>query len=150
MKFAVAAVIAYATMVTAICHNSAACLVGGNGVCDWTCKRQGNPSGGRCLPRDGCPGYDICACYPKKRSNTASNEAVEGDEVLRDLLEPVFQALGDEETDVEKRSEDNAVEKRSVCCSLVPPFKGLCCESHCTYIGKMGGQCSDKDVCVCN
>ncbi|KAK4073055.1 hypothetical protein Purlil1_13168 [Purpureocillium lilacinum] len=136
MKLALAATAVYATLAAAICHNSAACLLGGDDLCNWTCKRQGNPTGGRCLDRDGCPGYSICACYPKKRSN----DVVDGDKAFREVLKPVFEALGEEApNNLKERSDRTSVDKRSICCSLIPPFSGLCCDAHCTYIGKNGG-----------
>lgn len=150
MKLILAVAIAYASMASAFCHNSVTCTFGGNDLCNWTCKRDGNPSGGRCLPRDGCPGYDICACYPKSKR---SGEVIDGDETLNEVFKPVFQMIDDMSdvaNNVEERSEESSVEKRSVCCSLLDPFKGLCCEAHCDYIGKNGGQCSDKGVCTCN
>lgn len=154
MKLLIALTAAYATMASALCHNSPTCLIGGNDLCNWTCVREGNPSGGRCLPRDGCDGYNICACYPKSKRN---NEVIEGDGTLNDVLEPLIQMIGQTDeasNNVEERSEGGAVEspvqKRSVCCSLMEPYDGLCCEGHCDWIGKPGGQCSEEGICVCN
>lgn len=166
MKFYLVA-LALASTASAICHNSIACLTGGDEMCSKVCYRQGNNNGGRCAPRDGCPGFTICACYPKKRSA----EAVDAEEQLwvddvkpgivpyvgeaeaekREVREGAIEAaLRDVGGDVEARS---ALTTRSFCCSLIPPASGLCCDNHCTYIGKPGGQCQDKgsgDVCYCN
>ncbi|KAF7555463.1 hypothetical protein G7Z17_g2128 [Cylindrodendrum hubeiense] len=128
-----------ASMVSAWCHDSVSCAVGGNTVCNEVCVRQGNPNGGRCMPRDGCSGNTICACYPRKRSD----KQIDGDEVLLEVMEETVVPP----SNVEER---NPLEKRSVCCSLPGSWAGACCEAHCDYIGKPGGQCSDKNVCTCN
>ncbi|KAJ6786512.1 hypothetical protein PWT90_09427 [Aphanocladium album] len=168
MKFALVA-IALSSTVSAICHNSIACLTGGDEMCSKVCVRQGNNSGGRCAPRDGCPGFSICACYPRKRGDAMidAEQQLWDDEVKAgiapyveeaDLDKPevrdnaVEAALRDVETtgEVEARS---ALTTRSFCCSLVPPAKGLCCDNHCTYINGKGGQCQDKghgEICYCN
>ncbi|KAJ3497390.1 hypothetical protein NLG97_g1950 [Lecanicillium saksenae] len=171
MKFTLVA-IALASTASAICHNSIACLTGGDEMCGKVCVRQGNPNGGRCAPRDGCPGFSICACYPKKRDDGAP--AVDGEQQLWDdevktmiapyvdeadldkpevrdnAVEAALRDIEEDSSDVQARS---ALTTRSTCCSLLPPFSGLCCDDHCTYIGKPGGQCQDKghgDVCYCN
>lgn len=136
--------LASATLASAFCHNSISCMMGGDSTCNNVCVRQGNPNGGRCLPRDGCPGYDICACYP---NNKRSDEMIDADEPLREALKN----MGIEEDTVEKlEARDASLDKRSICCSFPDPWGGLCCEDHCSYIGKPGGQCSDKGVCTCN
>lgn len=178
MKFSIVA-FALASTASAICHNSIACLTGGNEMCSKVCVRQGNPSGGRCAPRDGCPGFTICACYPKKKrgdDGAAAAEAmldaeeqlweeevkagiapyVDGEdlekrEVREAAVEAALRDIAD--TGVEVRAEAPPLVARSFCCSLIPPASGLCCDNHCTYIGKPGGQCQDKgsgDVCYCN
>ncbi|OGM48287.1 Defensin domain protein [Aspergillus bombycis] len=144
---AIATFIVCSSLAEALCHNSLSCLAGGNDGCNKVCERQGNPKGGRCLPRDGCPGYTICACYPKSKR---SDEVIDGDLAIREVLKD----FGiDDAAETETTGELDArgtLEQRSVCCSLVPPAQGLCCEAHCDYIGKNGGQCSDKGVCTCN
>ncbi|KAM3456600.1 hypothetical protein MY3296_001555 [Beauveria thailandica] len=182
MKFSLVAV-ALASTVYATCHNSVACLIGGDEMCSKVCVRQGNPRGGRCLPRDGCPGFTICACYPKtKRGNDEGIATVNGDDAEARLWEEEVRpgiAPYVAERDLDRREVREAaveaalrdvsgtddehageaapaaalVATRSFCCSLLPPAKGLCCDSHCTYIGKPGGQCQDKghgEVCYCN
>ncbi|RYP11821.1 hypothetical protein DL765_007587 [Monosporascus sp. GIB2] len=136
----------YTALAEGFCHNSISCLIGGDSVCNNVCVRQGNPSGGRCMPRDGCPGYSICACYPRSKDKR-DDAVIDGDEVINEVLKDV--GLTDL-TDRAEARDVSDVEKRSICCSLVPPFKGLCCENHCAYIGKPGGQCSSKDICTCN
>ncbi|KAB8231342.1 hypothetical protein BDV23DRAFT_171622 [Aspergillus alliaceus] len=130
------------SVASAFCHSSISCAVGGDKVCNNVCVRQGNPNGGRCLPRDGCPGDDICACYPQSKR---SDEVIDGDDALRKVLDD-YQVLGDFEN-IKARDD---VEKRSICCNFPQPFGGLCCEDHCSYIGKPGGQCSSEGVCKCN
>ena len=94
------------------------------------------------MPRDGCPGNDICACYPKKRSD----ELIDGEAGVREIMNDL--TVGKE---LEKlKARDPSVDKRSICCSFPDPFGELCCEDHCDYIEKPGGQCSDKGVCECN
>lgn len=155
----VLALLAVVSVASAICHDSISCEVGGDVACNTVCTRQGNPSGGRCVPRDGCPGFSLCACYPRKRSAGITD----GDAIIYDIL-PALGTVDPAATenqgnearseDVNKvRSEDESLEKRSVCCSLIPPAKGLCCDSHCNYIGKPGGQCvgeGDNQICTCN
>lgn len=171
MKFVLVA-IALASTASAICHNSIACLTGGDEMCGKVCVRQGNPSGGRCAPRDGCPGYNICACYPRKRGDDSamvdaeqqlwdeevkagiapyvSDEDLSKREVQDAAIEAALRDISETTGDVEARS---ALTTRSFCCSLVPPASGLCCDNHCTYIKGTGGQCKDKgdgDICYCN
>jgi hypothetical protein len=155
MKFIIAA-LAFTTLASAWCHDSITCAIGGSSACDLVCKRQGNPRGGRCAPRDGCPTNTICACYSMKRDDGV----IDGDDGVKDMLAPIFSIFQKDEVEEvpEKRSEDmkvvdiaaRDVERRSICCSLSDPWKGFCCESHCTYIGKLGGQCSKDNVCKCN
>ncbi|KAK2616887.1 hypothetical protein QQS21_000265 [Conoideocrella luteorostrata] len=175
MKFILVA-LAFSTAVSAGCWPSFACHNGGNPTCDGVCKRQGNPKGGRCLPRDGCPGSDICACFPRKRSA----DIIDGDEALRSnpaLFAEIFAEHLSPAPEPEKRSEEveeraeeieerslferdmeaaialgrrTDIDARSICCSAVPPFSGACCEAHCDHIGKHGGQCSVQNVCTCN
>ncbi len=171
MKFSLVA-FALASTASAICHNSIACLTGGDEMCSKVCYRQGNNNGGRCAPRDGCPGFTICACYPQKRDDTHAvrdaEEQLWADEVKpgiapyvadedlekREVREAaVDAALRDVGSDVAARDEAAPLMTRSFCCSLIPPASGLCCDNHCTYIGKKGGQCKDRgdgDVCYCN
>ncbi|KAE8153691.1 hypothetical protein BDV25DRAFT_136630 [Aspergillus avenaceus] len=130
------------TLASAFCHDSISCSVGGDKVCNNVCVRQGNPNGGRCLPRDGCPDDEICACYPQSKRSDA---VIDGDEALRGVLEE-YGVKGD----LPELATRDEVEKRSICCSFPDPYGGLCCEDHCSYIGKPGGQCSDKGVCTCN
>lgn len=166
MKF-ILADFALATVVNASCWPSISCHNGSDDTCNRVCIRQGNPKGGRCVPRDGCPGSNICACFPRKRSA----DVVDGDEAL--INDPAFvnEMFGSGTIPDERRSDGEAskglvarsdaeaavqdtvargVEARSLCCSLLPPFKGECCDQHCARIGKPGGQCSEKDVCTCN
>ncbi|OAQ60676.1 arthropod defensin domain-containing protein [Pochonia chlamydosporia 170] len=166
MKYIVA-IIALATAANAVgCWPSIACHNGGDDTCNRVCIRQGNPKGGRCLPRDGCPGSNICACFPRKRSAGA----IDGDEALINDPNLYAEVFGSDAKPPEKRSEEPVnevvsrdaahaavadivsrdVDARSLCCSLLPPAKGLCCDQHCTHIQFPGGQCSDKDICVCN
>ncbi|KAE8372111.1 hypothetical protein BDV26DRAFT_286228 [Aspergillus bertholletiae] len=135
------------SLAEAFCHSSISCALGGNDVCNNVCVRQGNPNGGRCLPRDGCPGDDICACYPKSKR---SDEVIDGDATLHEILKE-YGVEGDTPKAIkESLNSRSEVEKRSICCSFPNPWGGLCCEDHCSYIGKAGGQCSDKSVCTCN
>ncbi|RYP41861.1 hypothetical protein DL767_000690 [Monosporascus sp. MG133] len=156
----------YTALAEGFCRPSISCVIGGDSVCNNVCIRQGNPSGGRCLPRDGCPGHDICACYPRSKDKR-DDAVIDGDEVINQVLKDVgltdlpdkaetrdvsgVEAEAGDVSGVEAETRDvSGVEKRSICCSLLPPFKGLCCENHCAWIGKPGGQCSSKDICTCN
>ncbi|KAM3474514.1 hypothetical protein MY5147_004209 [Beauveria neobassiana] len=188
MKFSLVAV-ALVSTVSAFCWDSITCHNGGSALCNTVCVRQGNPRGGRCLPRDGCPGKSICACYPNKRSNdegavTVKAAAADDDddndaearlweEEVRSGIAPYVAERGLDRRDVREAAIEAALRDvsgtddehageaappallatRSACCSLLPPAKGLCCEAHCSYIGKPGGQCQDRgkgEVCYCN
>ncbi|EAW11924.1 Defensin domain protein [Aspergillus clavatus NRRL 1] len=144
MRFALfTPLLAALPLASALCHNSISCALGGDNVCNNVCVRQGNDNGGRCLPRDGCPGYDICACYPRSKR---SDEVIDGDAPLREVLKD----MGVEDVVNKVDARDVKLDKRSICCSFPDPWGGFCCEDHCSYIGKPGGQCSDKKVCTCN
>lgn len=168
MKFSIVA-LALTSTASALCHNSISCILGGDSTCNNVCVREGNPNGGRCLPRDGCPGYTICACYPRKRGGDqidgeqkiwedevkpalaafTSEEELAKPEVYKNVMEAAIKGIV-ETGDVQARA---TLDARSICCSLLPPFSGLCCENHCSYIGKPGGQCKDLgngEVCSCN
>ncbi|KAE8327869.1 hypothetical protein BDV39DRAFT_204585 [Aspergillus sergii] len=136
----IATFVVCSSLADAFCHDSISCMVGGDNVCNNVCVRQGNPNGGRCLPRDGCPGNDICACYPQSKR---SDEVIDGDASIREVLK-------DFGIDGEAEKALNAREKRSISCNFPDPFGGLICENHCAYIGKPGGQCSSEKVCTCN
>ncbi|AEO67354.1 334b87de-4c77-406e-8569-7917e9483854 [Thermothielavioides terrestris] len=120
------------------CIPSLSCALG-NQACDAVCVRQGNPNGGHCVARDGCPGMKLCACFnsPQKRSDDEG--VIDGDAHFNEILE----RLG-------KREEAARKEGRSISCSI-PTFGPLLCEDHCAKIGRPGGECSpETGVCTCN
>ncbi|PQK08559.1 hypothetical protein BB8028_0001g06330 [Beauveria bassiana] len=140
-------------------------------------SRPSPPSAGTPLPATTAarPGKSICACYPNKRSNDEGAVTVKSADDDNNDAEA---RLWEEERDLDRREvREAAIEAalrdvsgtddehagetappallatRSACCSLLPPAKGLCCEAHCSYIGKPGGQCQDRgkgEVCYCN
>ena len=142
------------------CHDSVSCFVGGPDLCSTVCIRQGSPAGGACVDRTGCPGNSLCACKSGKRDD----EVFDGDAAILEYLqlfeefgnlEAVDETVADDDSEAEVETdggdlEAREMEKRSICCSLPNPTGGLCCELHCAYIGKPGGQCSGNNVCTCN
>jgi len=147
MRFVLAA-LASALLASALCMPSLTCeelSPAADKACNGVCIRQGNPKGGRCLPKDGCPGANICACYPRKRSLDPVQRAEyeDGDAVLRRDLEATLDA-GRELTD------NVTLADRSICCINLPGYSGLCCEAHCRKIGKPGGSCTPQNICTCN
>ncbi|KAJ6437717.1 arthropod defensin domain-containing protein [Purpureocillium lavendulum] len=152
MRFILAA-LASASLASALCMPSLTCeelSPAADKACNGVCIRQGNPKGGRCLPKDGCPGANICACFPRKRAiydrstDTEDGPAYEdGDALLRRDLEATLDAgrpLADNVT----------LADRSICCINLPGYSGLCCEAHCRKIGKPGGSCTPQNICTCN
>ncbi|KID83890.1 Defensin domain protein [Metarhizium guizhouense ARSEF 977] len=45
---------------------------------------------------------------------------------------------------VNEAAEGKVFETRSICCSFPDPVGGLCCDDHCSKIGKPGGQCTEQ------
>ncbi|KIN03303.1 hypothetical protein OIDMADRAFT_120351 [Oidiodendron maius Zn] len=129
------------------CLPSLSCTLGGF-ACNNLCVREVG-RGGHCEPNDQCPGNQICVCDPATKRSEQRQEKINGEAGFIAAFEKLIDT-----PDVERReATDKAIEARSICCSFPNPIGGLCCDDHCSKIGKPGGQCTTNDgstVCVCN
>lgn len=120
------------------CVPSISCTLGGF-ACHNTCVREVGRDG-HCVPNDQCKGQQVCVCdRAGKRA-----EAIRIEERYASFLEDFI---------TRRDTASHVLDQRSVCCSFPDPIGGLCCDDHCSKIGKPGGQCvsgGKGTVCTCN
>lgn len=126
------------------CDDSATCAIS-DWACDRLCEMRGHTKGGSCEPRDGCKGQKVCACY--QGSKKRNDNTIDGDAYVE---ETVSKEEFDDAVENEEPVVGRSLDKRSFCCSFLPPMAGLCCEKSCQEAGHPeGGQCSADNVCTC-
>lgn len=140
MRFATISVLFIGSV--SACLPSISCTLGGF-ACHNTCVREVG-RGGHCVPNDQCPGQDVCVCDRAKKRGEEDVQAIHVEERYAPALENFIST---------RDTEHNVLEQRSICCSFPDPVGGLCCDDHCSKIGRPGGQCVSGPkgtVCTCN
>ncbi|EXU95891.1 hypothetical protein X797_011013 [Metarhizium robertsii] len=134
------------------CLPSISCTLGGN-ACHNTCVREVG-RGGHCEKNTECPQYQICVCDRATKRSEMGQEKFNGEARFTAALEKFINTRDVERRATARNGETRSVfETRSICCSFPDPVGGLCCDDHCSKIGKPGGQCTEQKgtkVCVCN